>query len=68
MTRDGSRTAATSKMELFVKIELHLGCCSSPRSTSDDNSFVQQIGAKTTKIVHQYVKAIVATTNELKPL
>ena len=39
--RGGSRTAATSKMERFVIIVngyyhkvLHLGCCSSPRSTS----------------------------------
>ena len=39
--RGGSRTAATSKMELFVIIVngyyhkvLHLGCCSSPRSAS----------------------------------
>ena len=44
--RGGSRTAATSKVELFVIIvkrleavnyyhkELHLGCCSSPRSAS----------------------------------
>ena len=43
MFRDGSRTAATSKMELFVIIvnglyyhkELYLECCSSPRSASD---------------------------------
>ena len=40
--RGGSRNAATSKMELFLIIvnvlqqsELHLGCCSSPRSASD---------------------------------
>ena len=44
--RGGSRTAATPKVELFVIIvnglkpltyyqkELHLGCCSSPRSAS----------------------------------
>ena len=43
--RSGPRTAATSKMELFVMIvngsavnyyhtELHLGCSSSPRSAS----------------------------------
>ena len=43
--RGGSRTAATSKMKHFVIIvngkkpltyhkELHLGCCSSPRSAS----------------------------------
>ena len=43
--RSGPRTAATSKMELFVMIvngsavnyyhkELQLGCCSSPRSAS----------------------------------
>ena len=31
---DGSRTAGKSKVELFVIIELHLGCCSSPRSAS----------------------------------
>ena len=30
----GSRTAGKSKVELFVIIELHLGCCSSPRSAS----------------------------------
>ena len=45
--RGGSRTAATSKIEQFVIIvqlpavnyyhkALHLGCCSSPRSTSDN--------------------------------
>ena len=41
-SRGGSRTAATSKVELFVIIEavkyhhkeLHLGCCNSPRSAS----------------------------------
>ena len=37
-TRGRSRTAATSKVELFVIIvngwKLHLGCCSSPRSAS----------------------------------
>ena len=43
--RDGSKTVATSKMERFVIIRLkavnyyhkalHIGCCSSPRSTSD---------------------------------
>ena len=39
--RGGSRTAVTSKMELFVIIlnyyhkVLHLGCCSSPRSASE---------------------------------
>ena len=39
--RGGSRTAATSKMELFVIIVnyyhkvLHLGCCSSPISASE---------------------------------
>ena len=41
--RGGSRTAATSKMERFVKLEavnyyhkaLHFGCCSSPRSASE---------------------------------
>ena len=38
--RGGSRAAATSKMECFVKAvnyyhkALHLGCCSSPRSAS----------------------------------
>ena len=52
MTRGGSRTAVTSKMEHFVIIvngwnflikvlnyyykELHLRCCSSPRSVSND--------------------------------
>ena len=47
-TRGGSRAAATSKMESFMIIvkrlppvnyyhkALHLGCCSSPRSTSDN--------------------------------
>ena len=48
--RGGSRAAATSKMECFVIIvndwkleavnyyrkELHLGCCSSPRSASEN--------------------------------
>ena len=48
MTRGGSRAVATSKMEHFVMIvngwnpltivhkALHLGCCSGPRSASDD--------------------------------
>ena len=43
-TRGGSRTAATTKRELFVIIvngwtllhQPHLGCCSSPRSTSEN--------------------------------
>ena len=40
-TRGGSRTAATSKMERFVIIvngfrALHLGCCNSPRSASEN--------------------------------
>ena len=43
MSRGGSRAAATSKMECF-RLEavnyyhkaLHLGCCSSPRSASDE--------------------------------
>ena len=43
----GSRTAAASKMELFVITvngwkhhrELHLGCCSSPRSASGSPSY-----------------------------
>ena len=51
MVRGGSRTAATSKMELFVIIVnsfqlvnyyhkvLHLGRCSSPRSASDGRVF-----------------------------
>ena len=40
--KGGSRAAATSKMEPFVIIvnyyhkALHLGCCSSPRSVSDN--------------------------------
>ena len=40
LRRGGSRAVATSKMERFVIIvnyyhkALHLGCCSSPRSTS----------------------------------
>ena len=44
-SRGGSRTAATSKIELFMIIKkeavnyyhkvLHLGCCSSPRSVSE---------------------------------
>ena len=35
--RGESRTAATSKMERFIKHSkaLHLGCCSSPRSASN---------------------------------
>ena len=48
IARGRSRTAATSKVELFVTIfngskpltiitELHLGCCSSPRSASDSD-------------------------------
>ena len=32
--RGGSRSTATSKMERFVAIALHLGCCNSPRSAS----------------------------------
>ena len=53
-SRGGSRTAATSKMELFVIIvngfqleavnyyhkELHLGCCSSPRSASGQDDII----------------------------
>ena len=41
--RGGSRTAATSKIERFVIIvncyykALHLGCCSNPRSASDNS-------------------------------
>ena len=43
--RGGSRTAATSKMERFdyfstvnyYRKALHLGCCSSPRSASEDS-------------------------------
>ena len=53
--REGSRTASTSKMELFVIIvnsyhkelylnsyhnELYLGCCSSPRSASRSAVFL----------------------------
>ena len=53
--RAGSRTTATSKMEHFVIIvngwkpnyyhkELHLGCCSSPRSASaNDNENLQLV-------------------------
>ena len=49
--RGGSRTAATSKMEHFVKIvdgfqlhkELHLACCSSPRSASDFDIFHKEV-------------------------
>ena len=43
MSRRVSRTAANSKMERFVIIAinyyhkvLHLGCCSNPRTASDD--------------------------------
>ena len=49
MLKGGSRTAATSKIEHFVitvngwnpltvTTKLHLGCCSSPTSTSDVHS------------------------------
>ena len=44
MKRGGYRTAATSKMELFViivngwKVAGNLGCCSSPRSASEKSS------------------------------
>ena len=53
--RGGSRTASTSKMEHSVIIvngckavncyhkELHLGCCSSPRSASDDEVSFRKI-------------------------
>ena len=41
MTRGGSRTAATYIMERlavnYYRKALHLGCCSSPRSASDDH-------------------------------
>ena len=47
--RGGSRAAATSKMECFVKAvnyyhkALHLGCCSSPRSASAPCYFILDI-------------------------
>ena len=50
VTRGGSRTAATSKMELFVIIVnyyhrvLHLGCCSSPRSVSGNTLQCAKMG------------------------
>ena len=51
MIRGGSRAAATSKMERFVIViidnvnyyhkALYPGCCSSPKSASDDEGFSQ---------------------------
>ena len=51
-TRNGSRTAATSKIELFVIIvNVHLGCCSSPSSASVNVLWTFNLGCLTTGVV-----------------
>ena len=46
-SRGGSRTAATSKMELFVTIvnDFQLQCCSSPRSASGKSFHIVSEGS-----------------------
>ena len=51
--RDGSRAAATSKMELFVII-VNLGCCSSPRSASGN------------RLSYKYSNILLLTRKKLK--
>ena len=50
VARDGSRTAATSKMELeavnYYHKALHLGCCSSPISASGSSLIIFQESQK----------------------
>ena len=50
--RGGSRTAATSKMQIFLIIKLDLGCCSSPRSASDNiQYFINQLPVQVKSIL-----------------
>ena len=55
MLKGGSRTSATSKMELpavnYYHKALHLGCSSSPRSVSDARAPIQFIYEITLRIL-----------------
>ena len=47
IVRDGSKAAATSKMERFV---IHLWCCSRPRYASDSNISANKLNKDLQKI------------------
>ena len=59
--RDGSRTAATSEMELVVIIvngfQPYLGCCSCPRSASESYIQTCETKMKSQSLVKQCFRA-----------